>query len=131
MAAYRLSTRAASDLAEIHEYGVSIGYVAKDVVHLRGIAPGIIREAKAAAAREGITLTALVERALARETRSARLAPSYVTEIADDIRWYEKNPAALVERFEGEHLAIVDQAVDHDLDLKVLALRETYGARSV
>lgn len=67
------------------------------------------------AAREG----ALVERALARETHSARPAPSRVSEIADDIRWYEKNAAALLERFEGEHLAIVDQAVvDHDLDLE-------------
>lgn len=43
---------------------VGVVYVAKKAVYLRGVEPGIIREAKAAAAREGITLAALVERAV-------------------------------------------------------------------
>lgn len=113
---------------------VRVVYVAKNAVYLRGIEPRIIREAKAAAAREGITLSALVERALARETESVRPASSRVSEIAEDMRWYEKNAAALLERYEGEHLAIVDrEVVDHDLDLEALASRveKTYGPRSV
>lgn len=115
-------------------YVVRVIYVAKNAVYLRGVEPGIIREAKAVAAREGITLAALVQRALVRETQSARPAPSRVSEIAEDMRWYEENAAALLERFEGEHLAIVDRkVVDHDLDLQALASRveKTYGARSV
>lgn len=108
--------------------------MAKNAVYLRGIEPGVIREAKAAAAREGITLAALVERALMRETHSVRPGSSRVLEIAEDMRWYENNAAALSERFEGEHLAIVDQeVVDHDLDFAALASRveRKYGARSV
>jgi len=108
--------------------------VAKQAVYLRGIEPGIVREAKAVAAREGITLAALVERALARETHSARPEPSRVSEIAQDIRWYEDNTASLLERFEGQYLAIVGQeVVDHDVDVEALASRveAEYGSRSV
>jgi hypothetical protein len=103
-------------------------------MYLRGIREEVAREAKALAAREGITLTSLVERALERETRGARPAPARLSEIARDIEWYEQNKAALLDRLEGEYLAIVDQAVvDHDPDLEALAARvaERYGARSV
>lgn len=109
-------------------------YVAKNAVYLRGIEPTIIREAKAAAAREGITLTALVERALTRETHSVPPVPSRRSEIAEDMKWYEENAASLVERFEGEYLAIVGQeVVDHDVVFDALASRveEKHGYRSV
>lgn len=108
--------------------------MAKHAVYLRGIEQRIVREAKAVAAREGVTLAALVERALAREIRSARPAPSRVSEIARDVTWYEDNVASLLERFDGEYLAIVGQeVVDHDVDVEALASRieAKYGSRSV
>jgi hypothetical protein len=108
--------------------------VAKGAMYLRGIEPHLIREAKALAAREGITLTALVERTLERETRTPRPAARRLSEIARDIAWYERERTNLLERYEGRHLAVVDQeVVDDDADLEALASRvaERYGMRSV
>jgi hypothetical protein len=102
-------------------------------MYLRGIREDVVRQAKALAAREGITLSALVERLLKRATRTAA-PPSRLSEIARDIDWYEANKPALVDRYENEYLAIVDeQVVDHDADLEALAARVTdrYGPRSV
>lgn len=103
-------------------------------VYLRGIREDIVRQAKALAAREGITLTALVERALERETRRAGPAPSRLSEIARDVEWYEAHKSSLLERYDGEYLAIVaEQVVDHDVDMEALAARvtERYGRQSV
>lgn len=103
-------------------------------MYLRGVDQALAREAKALAAREGITLTALVERALAHETQRAQQPRARLSEIAEEIDWYESNKSALLERHEGEHLAVVGQeVVDHDPDLEALAARvaERYGSRSV
>ena len=108
--------------------------MATATMYLRGVRQRVVREAKALAAREGITLTALVQRALEKETRSARPVSSRVAEIAGDIDWYEANKAALVDRFEGQCLAIIDrEVVDHDHDAEALAARvaERFGSRSV
>jgi hypothetical protein len=61
-------------------------------------------------------------------------APRRLSEIALDMEWYERNKPELLERYEGQHLAIVDQRVaDHDLDLEALAGRviDRFGSRSV
>jgi len=108
--------------------------VIKKTMYLRGIAQEVVREAKAMAAREGITLTALVQRALERETQLGRSASGPLSEIAEDMAWYEANLASLLEQFEGEFLAIVEGEVeDHDADVEALAARVAarYGARSV
>lgn len=106
----------------------------KSVMYLRGMDQKTVREAKAKAAREGLTLAAFVERALRRETRASRPVPDRLTEIAQDMDWYERNKPALLQRHEGQYLAIVDrQVVDHDPDAEALATRiaDRYGHRSV
>jgi hypothetical protein len=105
----------------------------KSIMYLRGIRQDVVREAKAAAAREGLTLAAFVERAVARETRGGTRSPR-LSEIAREMAWYEANQRSLVKRHEGEFLAILDeQVVDHDADLEALAARvnERYLTRSV
>lgn len=103
-------------------------------MYFRGIDAGVVREAKAAAAREGITLTALVQRAIERDLERVEVRNSRLSEIAREIEWYEANRGALVERFDGEHLAILDgEVIDHDARFESLAARvaERYGSRSV
>lgn len=85
----------------------------------------IVREAKAAAARRGTTLAAVVSDTLAR----ALAADGDPRERSDDdlrdsMQWYEKNRARLRRRHAGEYVAIVDGAViDHDHDFEALATR--------
>ncbi|MEX2395226.1 MAG: hypothetical protein WD826_12190 [Actinomycetota bacterium] len=108
--------------------------VAKGTMYLRGVDQRLVREAKAFAAREGITLSALVERALERETSTDRPPSGRLSEIARDMAWYERELERLLERHAGRHLAIVDEeVVDEDTDLEALAARvsDRYGARSV
>jgi plasmid stability protein len=101
---------------------------------LRNLPSDLVREAKAAAARRGKTLTAFVSEAL---TRSLRVedAPSVEPDVlADDITWYQRNRAKLLRRYRGEYVAIVDGAVvDHDRDFSALAARvfSRFGNRSI
>lgn len=106
----------------------------KTTMYLRGVRQEIAREAKALAAREGVTLAALVERALERETRRHTPGTGRLSEIAREMDWYEANEDELLERYRGRVLAIVGgEVVDHDQDAQALAARvaERYGARSV
>lgn len=108
--------------------------MAKTTMYLRGVRPEIAREAKALAAREGVTLSAVVERALQSEIRQVRRRSSRLSEIAQDMEWYDANREALLGRYEGRYVAIVErEVVDDDADVAALAARvsERYGARSV
>jgi hypothetical protein len=101
-------------------------------LYLRNMPAALVREAKARAARQGSTLTALVTDALAQSLSTGH------EPVQDDLRasmdWYERNRERLSERFDNQYIAIVDDAViDHDEDFSTLAIRvfERIGVRSV
>ena len=94
-------------------------------VYLRGIPRRVVREAKAAAARRGMTLAKLVTEALERALQGSAEPTEAVEERFDlDAEWYAKNRTRLARRYDGEYLAIVDrEIVDHDPDFESLAGR--------
>lgn len=91
-------------------------------LYLRGIPKDLVRELKARAARQGLTLTTVATDALKRAVE---------TEFQDDLKpletdmaWYEVHKRQLCQRYPGEYLAIVDRRVlDHDPDFSALAAR--------
>jgi hypothetical protein len=93
-----------------------------------------VREAKAAAARRGTTLAAVVSDALERSFHEDDGARESSRELRDAMRWYERNRPRLLSRYGGEYVAIVDRSVvDHDRDFESLAGRvfARFGVRSV
>lgn len=104
-------------------------------LYLRGMPRDLVREAKAEAARRGITLTALVKEALA---SAIGLDLSQPAEPPDDFKrdwaWYQKNKPKLLKRYANAYVAILDRkVVDHDSNFSVLARRVygRYGVRSI
>ncbi len=101
-------------------------------LYLRGIPKELVRELKAQAARQGLTLTAVAIEALA---RTVGTEPSgKLKSLEADMAWYNAHRRHLARRYRGEYLAIVDgRVVDHDLDFGVLAGRvfERVGVRPV
>lgn len=101
---------------------------------LRNLPTELVREAKAAAARRGKSLTAFVSEALTRSLR-VETAPSDEPDVlTDDIAWYQRNRSKLLQRYRGKYVAIVDRAVvDHDRDFNALAERVfgRFGYRSI
>jgi plasmid stability protein len=116
-------------------------------LYLRSLPEDLVREAKAAAARRGLTLTAFVREALARavgiETPAApaREAPRQTPPrevrpegLEADMAWYESRRRSLVRRYRGEYLAIVNRRVaDHDREFDRLARRmfRRFGVRPI
>jgi hypothetical protein len=107
-------------------------------VFLRNVPTSLVREAKAAAARRGETLTAIVAEALARSLRVDGEADDRADDRADDlhrdIAWYRKERPQLLRRYRGEYVAIIDGAVvDHGRDFGALATRvfTRFGNRNV
>ena len=102
-------------------------------LYLRGVPRPLVREAKAAAAREGQTLARWVSDKLARAT--GRLTDDEEEpDLSDDFAWYEANQARLEQKHRGKYVAIVNRAVvDHDADFEPLAHRvfAKFGPRSV
>ena len=104
-------------------------------LYLRGMPIHLVREAKAAAARRGTTLAALVADTLER----GLLAPSEPSApvedaLASDMDWYAAHRSALASRYGDQYVAIVGgKVIDHDRDFGALATRvfERLGARSV
>ncbi|MGH9382588.1 MAG: hypothetical protein ACRD2Z_18570 [Thermoanaerobaculia bacterium] len=104
-------------------------------LYLRKVPARLVREAKARAARQGSTLTALVTDALA----SSLAVRGHDAEPADDelresMAWYEANRERLLQRYRDEYLAIVDREVaDHDRDFEALAMRvfDRLGVRPI
>jgi hypothetical protein len=99
-------------------------------VYLRGIPEEIVREAKAQAARRGVTLAGFVADTLARAMHESAkpvdvmIASTPDEDLEAEVRWYEENRAQLVRRYEGQFVAIVKQrVVDHDAAFDALAER--------
>jgi hypothetical protein len=106
---------------------------AKKPASLRGVPSDIVREAKAAAAKRGVTLAGFVAETLARAVRSSAGAGT-PSELSADIRWYERNRERLVRDYRGEYVAILERrVVDHDPSFEALAERvfKREGSRNV
>ncbi len=102
-------------------------------LYVRGVPRPLVREAKAAAAREGRTLGSWVADRLARATGTAS-QPTGTEELRDDLAWYEANQTRLERKYPGKYVAIVHRAVvDHDVDFQALAQRvfARFGTRSI
>jgi chloramphenicol 3-O-phosphotransferase len=105
----------------------------RKALFLRNVPGDLVREAKAAAARRGETLTTIVAEALARSLAVAddRGEPDG---LQGDIAWYRRSLPDLLRRYRGQHVAVVGAAVvDHDRDFGALAARvfKRFGNRSV
>ena len=101
---------------------------------LRNLPTQLVREAKAAAARRGQTLTTLVADALARSLSMEDESQDGADDLDRDIAWYQKNRSTLLRRYPGEYVAIVDaNVVDHGRDFDALATRvfARFGNRDV
>lgn len=121
--------------------------MAKDkTLYLRSLPEDLVREAKATAARRGITLAALVAEALQtvvapqdRRPGAGRAQPAEETGtaaqgLAESMRWFEANRARLLRRYRDEYVAIDrNRVIDHDPDFDALARRvfARLGARPV
>lgn len=104
-------------------------------LYLRGVPERLVREAKAAAARRGVTLTVLVSEAL---VQILGVDVPGQTELPEDLQvemvWYEAHRQDLLRRYRGEYLAIANQEViDHDKQFGPLAKRvfKRLGVRPV
>jgi uncharacterized protein DUF5678 len=101
---------------------------AKKPVYLRGLPSDVVREAKAAAARRGVTLAGFVAETLARALRQPEARPEKDAEsdsgLRADMRWYEKNRESITREYGGEYIAVIDRkVVDHDESFEALAER--------
>lgn len=106
----------------------------RKALFLRNLPTDLVREAKAAAARRGKSLTAFVSEALTRSLRVEDPPSDESDALVDDIAWYQRNRSKLVRRFRGKYVAIIDAAVvDHDRDFSALAARvfRRFGNRSI
>lgn len=106
-------------------------------LYLRTLPENLVREAKAVAARRGVTLTALVAEALRRivepfpgggtwpaEEASSEHKGESVQELVESMQWFEANRLRLLRRYRNEYVAIYrKQVIDHDPDFDALARR--------
>jgi hypothetical protein len=107
---------------------------AEKSVYLRNIPSAVVREAKAEAARRGVTLAGFVTEALTRALNGQSPLSEQDHDLDEELRWYERNRERLVPDFEGQFVAIVDRTViDHDKDFDALARRVLvkHGVRNV
>lgn len=105
-------------------------------LYLRGVPRKLVREAKAEAARRGMSLTAFAKEALARAlgATTSREEPEGIEAIRPDLDWFEANRKRLLRRYRNEYIAIVNRkVVDHDPDFGALARRvfAKYGVKSI
>ena len=104
-------------------------------LYLRGVPRELVREAKAEAARRGMSLTAFAKEALARALgRAPAEDVDEIKSIRPDLDWFEANRKRLLRRFRDEYVAIVNRkVVDHDPDFGALAQRvfAKHGMRSI
>lgn len=94
-------------------------------LYLRGVPDSLVREAKSAAARRGITLTALVTEALSLALgRDVGAEEGLPAELQNERAWFEARRGRLLARYRGEYVAIVNRRIiDHDRDFGALAAR--------
>ncbi len=104
-------------------------------LYLRSVPEGLVREAKAAAARRGVTLNLFVSEALA-----ATLGVDVPRKVerpqglGADMAWYEAQKRNLLRRYRGQYVAIINRrVVDHDREFGRLARRvfKRFGVRPV
>jgi hypothetical protein len=101
---------------------------------LRNVPTELVREAKAAAARRGQTLTTFVAEALARSLAADGETADRADDLHRDIAWCRKHRSTLLRSYRGEYVAIVDAAVvDHARDFSALATRvfARFGNRNI
>jgi hypothetical protein len=93
-------------------------------MYLRGFPQLLAREAKAAAARRGITLAEFVREAVASHLTNRQHAQSGSDEIGSGRAWYERHRAQVDRRYGGQYVAITKSGVlDHDSDFDALSRR--------
>ena len=105
-------------------------------LYLRSMPESLVREAKALAARRGVTLATLVSEALQRVVAAggapsgsgsgarptSRRGPGDA--LAEDLRWFEANRTRLLGRYRDRYVAIHrGRIIDHDRDFDALARR--------
>jgi hypothetical protein len=104
-------------------------------VYLRGLPSEVVREAKAAAARRGVTLGGFIAEALSKAMRERESSSSALAnDLSGELRWYEKNRERLVKEYGGQYVAIVGgRVIDHDASFEALAERvfAREGARNI
>lgn len=122
-------------------------------IYLRGIPAHVVREAKAIAARRGITLAGFVADAIVRaieqqqrgepamrseRQESTSTSTSDAAHLTDDLssemRWFEQQRERIARDLAGEYVAIIErEVVDHDPDFEALATRvfSKHGLRNV
>ena len=106
-------------------------------LYLRGIPRQLTREAKAEAARRGMSLTAFTKEALATALRQRATRTEHsngIEAIRPDLKWFEVNRHRLLQRYPNEYVAILKRKViDHDREFAGLAQRvfDKYGVRSI
>jgi len=103
-------------------------------VYLRGIPEHVVREAKAAAARRGVTLAAFVSEALAQSLGIDAPGGEDDGDLRAEMAWYQAEKRKLVPRYRGQYLAIVNRkVVDHDKVFGALARRvfKRWGVRPI
>ncbi len=112
-----------------------MGEQSTGTLYLRGVPRELVREAKAEAARRGMSLTAFAKEALARALgRTSEEDQDVVRPIRPDLDWFEANRQRLLRRYREEYVAVVNRrVVDHDADFGALAARvfAKYGRRPV
>lgn len=94
-------------------------------LYLRSVPEDLVREAKAAAARRGLTLTAFVSQALAQTLGVESPARAARPEgLEAEMAWYDAHKPGLLRRYRGQYVAIVNRrVVDHDREFGRLARR--------
>jgi hypothetical protein len=93
-------------------------------MYLRGMPAEVVREAKAMAARRGITLAGFVADTLASAVSDQGAEIAQVDALSREMRWYERNRERLVAEFDGEYIAVVgNRVIDHDEHFEALAER--------
>lgn len=104
-------------------------------LYLRGVPRQLVREAKAEAARRGMSLTAFAKEALAKALgTTAGEDEDEIQSIRPDLDWFEANRRRLAKRYRDEYIAIINRkVVDHDPDFGALAQRvfAKHGVRSI
>src|SRR5256712_14123673 len=106
------------------------GAMAGTTLYLRALPEALVREAKATAARRGITLAALVSEALQRAVGSevgrgqSTRGKGTVQGLTESMRWFEENRERLLRRYRDQYGAgDRNQGIDHDRDFGVRARR--------
>jgi hypothetical protein len=115
-------------------YVVMSSSAAKKPVYLRGLPSDVVRDAKAAAAKRGVTLAGFVAETLARALRQRDTSAESTADLNAEMRWYQRNRERLAREYAGQYIAIVEgKVVDHDASFEPLAERvfAREGARNI